>query len=87
MEEHSNWRDVNVPGDLLKKVGADGLKEVLALGPLAVTVTVFLTVVVPAEGARKELVTEGRIWTPLCSIFPVEEFVEDDFCYPRLLSV
>ena len=68
-------------------MGTNGLQKVLALGPLAVAVTVFLTVVVPAEGARKELVTEGWIRTPLCSIFPVEEFVEDDFCYPRLLSV
>jgi hypothetical protein len=78
---------INVPGELLKKVGTDGLKEVLALGPLAMAVTVFLAVVIPAEGARTELVTEGRIWTPFCSIVPVEEFVVDNFCYPRLLGV
>jgi hypothetical protein len=68
-------------------MGTDGLKEVLALGPLAVAVTVFLAVVIPAEGARTELVTEDRIGTPFCSIFPVEEFVVNDFCYPRLLGV
>ena len=69
----------------MKKVGADGLKEVLALGPLAVTVTVFFTVVVSAEGAHKEFVPEGRVGAPFCTIFPVEEFVENDFCYPCLL--
>ena len=49
----------------MKEVGADGLKEGLASGPLAVTVTVFLTVVVSAEGAHKELVPEGRVGTPV----------------------